>query len=223
MASAFTPLSPPTTMPTYQKFFHRILQKHFPQKSTSLQAQIDLEFAALQQDIRFGATSSNPMDRRMDIAGYFLATIKALDKEGIAYETIRSIVLEIAQEYVKPRSRFHLFLKQLPPKLISTRFGKMLINYFKTRFYENTHAEGFKVKIITDKTDTFGFGYGFDIVECGICKLFKKHDYQKFASVLCEVDYITSGLAGLTLIRTGTIATGAKICDFRFQKNTDYS
>ncbi|MBL7784508.1 MAG: L-2-amino-thiazoline-4-carboxylic acid hydrolase, partial [Chitinophagales bacterium] len=43
-----------------------------------------------------------------------------------------------------------------------------------------------------------------------MCKLFQKHDYSKYASILCEVDEITSGLAGLQLIRTGTIANGAK-------------
>ena len=203
----------------YQKFFSHALQKHFPQKHNSLQSQIDLEFGSLQPDIRFGATSSNPMDRRMNIAGYFLATIKALDKAGVDYDSIRNIVLEIAHEYVQPRNRFHLFLKKLPPKFIGTRLGKTLIDYLKKRFYENTHPDGFKVKILTDKAETYGFGYGFDIVECGICKLFQKHDCQKFASVLCEVDYITSGMAGLTLIRTGTIANGAKKCDFRFQKN----
>lgn len=206
-------------MKPYRKFFYRVLQNHFLEKSKSLQSQIDMEFESLQPDILFGATSSNPMDRRMRIAGYFLATIKALDKAGVEYDTIRSIAMEIAHAYVKPKSRFHLFLKQLPPKFIGTRFGKILIDYLKGKFYENTHTDGFKVKILTDKTETLGFGYGFDIVECGICKLFKKHDCQKFASVLCEVDYITSGIAGLTLIRTGTIATGAKKCDFRFQKN----
>ena len=46
----------------------------------------------------------------------------------------------------------------------------------------------------------------------------KKHNYQKYASILCEVDEITSSLAGLKLIRTGTITNGAKKCDFRFQK-----
>ena len=37
-------------------------------------------------------------------------------------------------------------------------------------------------------------------------------------SILCEVDEITSALAGLKLVRTGTIANGAKKCDFRFIK-----
>ncbi|MFI5156145.1 MAG: L-2-amino-thiazoline-4-carboxylic acid hydrolase [Chitinophagales bacterium] len=43
-------------------------------------------------------------------------------------------------------------------------------------------------------------------------------DSKKYASILCEVDKVTSGLAGLDLIRTGTIALGAKKCDFRFKK-----
>jgi hypothetical protein len=78
------------------------------------------------------------------------------------------------------------------------------------------HPNGFVTNIITDKKETYGFGYGIDIIECGICKLFEKHHYQKFSPILCEVDYITSGLAGLKLIRSGTIANGAKKCDFRF-------
>ena len=72
--------------------------------------------------------------------------------------------------------------------------------------------------MITDKKDTYDLGYGIDILECGICKLFQKHDAAKYASILCEVDKVTSGLAGLELIRTGTIALGATKCDFRFRK-----
>lgn len=41
---------------------------------------------------------------------------------------------------------------------------------------------------------------------------------EKFTPILCEVDFMTSNMAGLQLIRSGTIATGAKICDFRFKK-----
>ncbi|WP_373549566.1 L-2-amino-thiazoline-4-carboxylic acid hydrolase [Haliscomenobacter sp.] len=80
------------------------------------------------------------------------------------------------------------------------------------------HPDGFLANIITDKAETYGFGYGVDILECGICKLFKKHNYQRYASILCEVDEITSKLAGLQLIRSGTIANGAKKCDFRYKK-----
>ena len=85
------------------------------------------------------------------------------------------------------------------------------------RVSQKAHQDGFVAKIITDKNETFGFGYGFDILECGICKLFKKHNYEKYSSILCE-DEKTSSLAGLNLIRTGTIALGAKKCDFRLKK-----
>jgi hypothetical protein len=48
-------------------------------------------------------------------------------------------------------------------------------------------------------------GYGVDILECGICKLFKKHGYEQYASILCEVDRVTSGLADWNH-QNGTIA-----------------
>ena len=83
---------------------------------------------------------------------------------------------------------------------------------------KNSNQDGFIANIITGKNDTYGFGYGIDILQCGICKLFHKHNYGKYSSILCEVDELTSALAGLKLIRTGTIAMGAKKCDFRFKK-----
>ena len=79
-------------------------------------------------------------------------------------------------------------------------------------------ACGVKANLITSKEETLGFGYGVDILECGICKLFKRYQYERFTPLLCEVDHITSSLAGLTLKRTGTIALGAQKCDFRFER-----
>ena len=71
--------------------------------------------------------------------------------------------------------------------------------------------------MITDTKETYGLGYGIDILECGICKLYNKHNYNKFASILCEIDHITTSLAGLEMVRMGTIANGAQKCDFRYK------
>jgi hypothetical protein len=103
------------------------------------------------------------------------------------------------------------------PGLINTWPAQILLKSFQKRVSVNTNAGGFIANIITDKNETFGLGYGVDIIECGICKLFKKHNYSKYASILCEVDEITSRLAGLQLFRSGTIANGAMKCDFRFK------
>jgi hypothetical protein len=121
-------------------------------------------------------------------------------------------------EYVRPKNKIQLFLKRLPAKLTNTWLTTIFLKLFDKQISKKAHPEGFRAKIITDKKETFGLGYGFDILECGICKLFKKHNYEQYAAILCEVDEITSHLAGLKLIRTGTIALGARKCDFRFKK-----
>ena len=119
---------------------------------------------------------------------------------------------------MRPKNKLQQFLKRLPAKLTNTWLTKLFLKSLGKKVSRKAHEDGFVAKIITDKNETFGFGYGFDILECGICKLFKKYKYEKYSSILCEVDEITSSLAGLKLIRTGTIALGAKKCDFRFKK-----
>jgi hypothetical protein len=96
-----------------------------------------------------------------------------------------------------------------PARFLLTQLNKRLIH---------PNERGFVARIITDPDETFGLGYGVDILECGICKLFNSHNYSRYASILCDVDEITSGLAGLKLVRSGTIAGGAEKCDFRFKR-----
>jgi hypothetical protein len=141
-----------------------------------------------------------------------------LDEKGESFDDIRKICLEIVTEYVRPKNKFQQLLKRLPVLMTNTLLAAVIINVFNKRINHNPNPEGFVANIITDKAETYGLGYGFDILECGICKLFPKHNYNEYASILCEVDEITSGFAGLKLIRTGTIANGAKKCDFRFKK-----
>ena len=92
-------------------------------------------------------------------------------------------------------------MKRIPPKLTNTWIGRILLKSFRKKIGNKGHPDGFLAEIITDKNETYGLGYGINILECGICKLFKKYDYEKYASILCEVDEITSGMAGLKLIR----------------------
>lgn len=204
----------------FTKYFHRVIQRHFPQQATQRLLEIEVAFKRLQPEVRFARTSKNPVDRRMEIAAYFLATIEALHQAGESFENIRTVLLEIAYDYVRPKNYLHGLLKRFPPKLIETRVGAFLIQQLAKRAKNKAHPDGFAVHILTDKKETLGFGYGIDILECGICKLFQRHSMEKFTPLLCEIDHITSSLAGLTLKRTGTIALGASRCDFRFVKKS---
>ncbi len=202
---------------SYKKFFKKTVTSYFPRDSDNLMNQIDREYELIRKDIQFAESSKNPMDRRLNISAYFLSLIKVLDKRGESYENIRNISLEIAADYVQPKNWLHAKLKRLPAKLSGTKISSVLLKYLDRKISGKEHPEGFVSRIITDKKETFGLGYGVDILECGICKLFAKHNYEKYTPILCEVDYITSNLAGLELVRSGTIANGADKCDFRFK------
>jgi hypothetical protein len=204
-------------MDDYRKYFRQFVKKNYPNDSDNILAGTERHYNIISRDTAFAKTSKNPIDRRLDFSSYFLALIKTLDEKAETFENIRKICLQITTEYVQPKSKIQEFFKRLLPKMTNTWLGHVLIKAFHKRVSVNTNADGFIANIITDKKETFGLGYGIDIIECGICKLFKKHNYSKYASILCEVDEITSGLAGLQLFRTGTIANGAKKCDFRFK------
>jgi hypothetical protein len=203
-------------MKQFKKYFAASIRARYPSNAEALLVQLDKEFDLLLPDVRFAATSSNPLDRRLTFCAYFLALIKVLDNNGENFEQIRAVSLEVVNEYVKPKNRFQQLIKKLPPKLIKFSIAKAALRLLAKRVGTKGHPDGFVATMIFDNEKTYGLGYGVDIHECGICKLFNKHGYKKYASILCEVDEVTSNLAGLKLIRSGTIANGASKCDFRY-------
>ena len=205
-------------MDNYKKYFSKVIQLNFPGAFQQIINETNDHFNSILPDIQFAAASKNPVDRRLDFCGYFLALIQTLDKRGLSFESIRIICLAVVTDYVSPKNKFQAWLKRLPAKLVNTSIATFFLKRLAKSVRTNSNKDGFIAIILTDKEETYGQGYGIDILECGICKLFKKHRYEKYASILCEVDEITSGMAGLQLIRTGTIANGAKKCDFRFKK-----
>jgi hypothetical protein len=205
-------------MPGFRKYFIEGVKKNFPGHSSNIISNIEDNYNIITKDTAFAASSDNPIDKRLDFCAYFLALIKTMDERGESFETIRRICLEIVIEFVRPKNKLQQLLKKVPAKLTNTWLAAIFLKKFSKRVSKNSNPGGFIAKIITDNQETFGLGYGVDILECGICKLFKKHNYQKYSSILCEVDAVTSDLAGLKLIRNGTIASGAKKCDFRWEK-----
>ncbi|MBK7232169.1 MAG: L-2-amino-thiazoline-4-carboxylic acid hydrolase [Saprospiraceae bacterium] len=192
------------------------LREDFPENSESLYQEIQIRFSEISKDIQFISQSKNPIDKRIELAACFLALMKTMDAAGMSYATIREFCLKVVTELVRPKSQWESLKRKLPAKLIKTWIGGILISLIqhKAKF---RHPDGFSVNIVTDKMDTYQLGFGIDILECGICKLYHKHQFDDYAKILCEVDEMTSMMAGLQLVRKGTIANGAHKCDFRFQ------
>jgi len=202
---------------SYKKYFHQTLRQQYPADHKKLCEAIETRYQAIFPDVAFARRSSNPMDRRLDFTAYFLATIQILEQQGEPFEKIREICLGTTHAYVRPKNRWQAWLKRLPVKIIHSPLGRLLTRFMEKKATRLGHPDGFRVIMLTEPAQTFGLGYGIDVVECGICKLFQKHGAGKYASILCEVDKLTSSLAGLELVRSGTIANGAAKCDFRWK------
>lgn len=56
--------------------------------------------------------------------------------------------------------------------------------------------------------------YRTNYYQCGLCALGKQEQHEDLIPYMCEMDYISIELMGGVLHRSGTIATGAKCCDF---------
>ena len=201
---------------SYKRYFRKALENYYPKFAKELLEDVEAQYQELKADVRFAETSSNPMDKRLDLSAYFLALIMVLDKAGENFERIKEVALFTITEYLRPKNKWQVFMKRLPVKLIRTHLGRYLIKVFAKKVGQRGNPDGFVANIITNKEETMGLGYGVDIIECGICKLFKKQNYSKYVSILCEVDKYTTSLAGLSMIRTDTIANGAGKCDFRY-------
>jgi hypothetical protein len=202
----------------FKRYFKKALEKHFPTVWIDLLNELDERFKVISMDTRFASRSSNPMDKRLDFSAYFLALIQTLELRNQSYDQIRNICLEVTYDYVSPKNSFQKWLKRVPAKLIGKKLTRPFIKMLHNKIVVKGNPDGFRAGIITDKKQTYNLGYGIDIFECGICKLFQKHNASKYASILCEVDRVTSNLAGLELVRNSTIALGAAKCDFRFKR-----
>lgn len=202
----------------FKKHFHSAIQRRYPAQAETLVSELEARYAFLKKEVAFAKKSANPVDRRLDFTACFLALVQVLEKQGEPFEEIREICLEITHEYVRPKNAVQAWFKRLPVKIIGSPLGSLLTNFMKKKTEKLGHPDGFRTKMVTDPAQTFGLGYGMDILECGICKQFQKHGMQRYATILCEVDKLTSALAGLEMVRSSTIANGAEKCDFRWRK-----
>lgn len=78
-------------------------------------------------DIAFAKTSTNPIDKRMEISAYFLAKVKVLKGEQAGYDKIRDILLTIANDYVQSKNKLAAAAGKWMTGLLLTAPGRMLI------------------------------------------------------------------------------------------------
>ena len=66
--------------------------------------------------------------------------------------------------------------------------------------------------------DRKDFDWGTNITSCAICSAYSQHDAMDLVPYMCASDDVVSDRDGQGLRRKGTIATGARRCDFRYKR-----
>lgn len=205
-------------MSYFRPYFKKSIHQKFPFIANSLMSMIDEEYLLVKRNVEFAHHSVNPLDKRLDHFAYILSVIIVLDQHGESFDEIKSLILNVVNDYVQPKNALHAWWKKARVNLLTRPYMHWFLDDFDSKVARKGHQDGFVAHIIQKKKSDNEFIFGFDIIECGICKLFGRYNYAHFVPVLCEVDLITSELAGLTLHRSGTIAGGAHKCDFRFEQ-----
>ena len=179
--------------------------------------QMKTEYEKLIPEIPYIGGTKNPFTTLLIGGLSGLAMFRVLEHEGY---TLR----EIGEFYYEFRDIMNTIRKknlekigkdpaQYPFELTYIDFVKKLCETSKLRKYPDDwvgdYVEG----------DGKTFEWGFNFHECGIHKVCKRLDAEKFVPLFCLSDFSEADILGFGFSRTQTLGFGANLCDHRYIKN----
>ena len=178
--------------------------------------QMKLEYEKLIPEIPYIGGNKNPYTIFLISGVSGLAMFRVLEKEGFTqrevgefYYKFRDILHSIRKKRVEKRGKDP---SQYPFELSHVEFMKKLCETSKLRKYPDDWVMDFV------EGDGKTFEWGFNFQECGLQKLFKRLDAEKYTPFSCLTDFSEAEILGFGFSRTQTIAFGAPICDHKFVK-----
>ena len=89
----------------------------------------------------------------------------------------------------------------------------------RRKWSAETHKHAYKNDWVVDVLEqTPDYRFGFNYLECGVCKLCRDEGCPELAKYLCSLDFMLVEVIGIRLTRTQTLAEGGDYCDFRFHE-----
>ena len=154
----------------------------------------------------------NPHTQFIIAAALFLALYRVLKAHGRSADEVGTLIFEAVTKYSSQLGATVRLFAPIQRKLFGDQVARRLALVSQQRRYPNdfvcVYVEG----------DGASFDYGFDYLECGICKFFHTQKADEFAQYMCRLDYPYAEAMGSELIRTSTIAENGLKCDFRYKK-----
>ena len=178
-----------------------------------------IEYEKLIPEIPYLGGLKNPFSILMSDGIVSLAMFRILENEGF---TLR----EIGEFYYE----FHSIITRIR-KANLEKIGKDPANTPYEPIYVDFAKKMFKTPNLPDYPDDWvgeyvegdgkTFVWGFNFYECGIHKVCKRLDGERFVPFFCSEDFCEAKILGYGFSRTKTLAWGASMCDHRYVRNLD--
>ncbi|MGR3811828.1 hypothetical protein [Jiulongibacter sp. NS-SX5] len=199
----------------FKRYFAAEIESLFPKKHKSVLAAIDARYETILHEEGILKKSENPLDKRLNLAGYFLAFIQEMEGRNLEMDEIKNKCLRIAKAYTKPKNKLHGWFLKMGPNLMRLPYYDSYLRKLNNRVSHKKQPLGFRAEILSgfDKTN---LRFKVNVLECGISKLFRKKEVKPYESIILELDQLTTQLGGLNL-KNISINKEIQVCDFTYQ------
>lgn len=147
------------------------------------------------------------------MAGWLTALYQAMREKGRSAADAGRLLYDLnaADWAALPRQRARTMGKALFSRRYLTALKKWAADSQKRRY-----PGDWVVRVVPGDGKTFDVGY--DYTACGAVTYFRAQGVAEVAPYFCLNDFLASKAEGTGLVRTGTIAQGAALCDFRYKR-----
>jgi len=179
--------------------------------------QMKTEYEKIIPEIPYIGGTKNPFSSLLVGGMSSLAMFRVLEREGFTLRDIGEFYYEFRD--IHNTIRKHKLEKigkdpaQYPFEISYIDWAKKSCEISKLRNYPDDW--------VADYVEGDGkiFEWGFNFHECGLHKVFKRLDAEKFIPFFCLSDFSEANILGFGFSRTQSLGFGAPMCDHRYVKN----
>ncbi len=145
-----------------------------------------------------------------------LAMFRILEREGYTHREIGEFYYKFSdlQNTIRKKS-----LEKIGKDPAQYPFESAYIDYAK-KLCETSKLRNYPDDWVADYVEGDGktFEWGFNFHKCGIHKVLKRLDAEKYTPFFCLYDFSEANILGFGFSRTQAIGFGAPMCDHRYVK-----
>ena len=186
-------------------------------KIDELFAQMKAEFENIIPEIPYIGGNKSPFTSILVGTMTNLAMFRILEKEGFKLR-------DIGEFYYKLRDKENTVRKETLEKAnkdpAQNPFEPAYVEFMK-KLCETSRLRNYPDDWVGDfiEGDGKNFEWGFKFHECGVQKVFKRLDAERFVPFICLSDFSEANILGFGFKRTQTLGFGAPMCDHTYVKN----